>query len=55
MQDEKASPVTGKTTETNAAEAKLIEQTKQSLDDKQAKPEDAFAALTARFDALKKR
>lgn len=43
-----------KTTETAAAEAKLIEQTKKSLE-KQDKPEDAFAALTARFDALKKK
>jgi hypothetical protein len=32
----------------------LIEQTKKSLE-KQDKPEDAFAALTARFDALKKK
>jgi vacuolar protein sorting-associated protein IST1 len=43
-----------KTTETASAEAKLIEQTKKSLE-KQDKPEDAFAALTARFDALKKK
>ncbi|KAH8090590.1 regulator of Vps4 activity in the MVB pathway-domain-containing protein [Filobasidium floriforme] len=43
-----------KNTETASAEAKLIEQTKKSLE-KQDKPEDAFAALTARFDALKKK
>jgi hypothetical protein len=43
-----------KTADSTAAEAKLIEQTKKTLD-KPDKPEDAFAALAARFDALKKR
>ena len=43
-----------KANESTAAEAKLIEQTKKTLE-KPGKAEDPFAALTARFDALKKR